>query len=947
MECPQQTESCSLLEHLSGQPAELMRVLETYLEQLDRGQAPDAESLVAQYPEMAEELRGYLQKLELLHCARAQMREAASSGAAPLDDAGAEQFQLGDFTILREVGRGGMGIVYEAEQRSLGRRVALKVLPFAAALNAKQLERFKHEAEAAARLQHPNIVPVYAVGCERGIHFYAMQFIDGTTLAGLIEEMRRYQETPDRTASTLEGERALTEVVPAAPGRLRAAPADSPRPCDTLATLPLSFFHAVARIGIQAAEALEHAHQLGIVHRDIKPANVLIDMNENAWLTDFGLARFQREAGLTQSGDRLGTLRYMSPEQASARHGLVDQRTDIYSLGATLYELVTRRPAFPADEPQEILSQLSSVDPPRPRSIDPAIPLELETIIQKAMAKAPAERYGTSQEFADDLRRFLDDQPILARRPTLPQRLRKWTRRHRAWVTAAALAMLLAMLGLAVSTGLIWIAHQDALTERDKARANEQKARAEKERAEQNLDLAVRSLLELLSMAETFAEQSALDAASQKEVQKLLQKVVASYDQFAQENHMTPHARSLKAEAYQKVGDIHQRLIQPDAAEKAYRDAASLFAQLVKEFPQEASYRAKEALCHRNLGRMQRVRGQLPEAEATIRTALATLVPLTGDNAVHAKYHRDAAGCYHELGVTLSAEGRSADATAAYRKGLESLERLTPAEKGEATSKDIRAGNLMAIGLRLEEAGQLPEAEERLRQALVFRKELAKAYPSSREYKYQSAAAHHNHASILAETGHLADAEATQRQGLALLEELAAACPSIPSFRKDLSASSLNLARYLDDQHRTTEALQAFTRAVGLLDRLAQDFPAIPDYRKLLALALNNEAHLLARCSRSAEAVAAYRRALGLWAELARQGHHEPEYRHAAAATLHNLAALLRDKPETLDEARQLVEQAILYQNEALKADPQNVRGQQALAAHIVLREQISGELVH
>jgi len=806
MECPQETKSCSLLEHVSGQPAELMRVLETYLEQLDRGQAPDAESLVARHPEMAEELRGYLQKLDLLHCASAQMREATSSGEAPLDDTGVEQFQLGDFTILREVGRGGMGIVYEAEQRSLGRRVALKVLPFAAALNAKQLERFKHEAEAAARLQHPNIVPVYAVGCERGIHFYAMQFIDGTTLAGLIEEMRRYQETPARTASTREGEREVTQVVPAGQSRLRAASANPPLPADTLVNLPLSFFHTVARIGIQAAEALEHAHQLGIVHRDVKPANVLIDMHENAWLTDFGLARFQREAGLTQSGDRLGTLRYMSPEQASARHGLVDQRTDIYSLGTTLYELVTRRAAFPADEPQEILSQLSSVDPPRPRSIDPAIPLELETIIQKAMAKAPAERYGTAQEFADDLRRFLDDQPILARRPTLPQRLRKWTRRHRAWVTAAGLAVLLAMLGLAVSTGLIWMAHQDALTERDKARANEQNARAEKERAEQNLDLAVRSLLELLSVTETFAEQSALDAASQKEVQRLLQKVVAGYDQFAEENHMTPHARSLKAQAYLKVGDIHQRLIQPDAAEKAYRDAASLFAQLVKEFPKEASYRAREALCHRNLGRMQRVRGRLPEAEATIGTALATLAPLTGENSVQAKYHRDVAGCYHELGVTLSAEGRSTEATAAFRKGLENLERLTPAEKGEAASQDIRAANLMALGLRLEEAGQLREAEECLRQALAARQQLAKAHPSSREFKYQSAAAHHNHASILALTGHLADAEATQRRGLGLLEELAAECPSIPSFRKDLAASSVNLARYLDEQHRTGEA---------------------------------------------------------------------------------------------------------------------------------------------
>src|SRR5262249_6071443 len=221
---------------------------------------------------------------------------------------------LGDFRLVREIGRGGMGVVYEAVQLSLGRRVALKVLPFAAALDARQLRRFKNEAQAAAHLHHPHIVPVYAVGSERGVHYYAMQFIDGQTLSAQIQELRQRQI--DKVA------RWQGDKVTEGPGTL---------PSCHLVTLS-EFFRTAARLGLQAAEALEHAHGVGVVHRDVKPANLLIDGPGNVWVTDFGLARLQSEPGLTMTGDLLGTLRYMSPEQALARPGGVDHRTDVYSL---------------------------------------------------------------------------------------------------------------------------------------------------------------------------------------------------------------------------------------------------------------------------------------------------------------------------------------------------------------------------------------------------------------------------------------------------------------------------------------------------------------------------------------------------------------------------------------------------------------------------------------
>ncbi len=243
---------------------------------------------------------------------------------------------LGDFRLIAEVGRGGMGVVYEALQRSLNRRVALKVLPFAAAMDPTQLRRFQTEALAAAQLHHTNIVPVYSVGCERGVYYYAMQFIDGQTLAEVIAARRR-MEAPappavrgSFTPFPVAAEAALSGQMPAASVRNDPELAESPDPMSALtdgqrtrrrspgsghSSRTRDYCRTVAALGIQAAEALDHAHSFGIVHRDIKPANLLLDTQGRVWITDFGLARLQHDASLTVTGDIIGTLRYMSPEQ--------------------------------------------------------------------------------------------------------------------------------------------------------------------------------------------------------------------------------------------------------------------------------------------------------------------------------------------------------------------------------------------------------------------------------------------------------------------------------------------------------------------------------------------------------------------------------------------------------------------------------------------------------
>jgi serine/threonine protein kinase/WD40 repeat protein len=405
---------------------------------------------------------------------------------------------LGDFHLLREVGRGGMGVVYEAEQMSLHRRVALKVLPFAATLDQRQLQRFKNEALAAAALDHPHIVEVHGVGCERAVHFYAMRLIEGQTLAEVIAVLRAEREerrgesqaqgergarSPDRQPPTAE---YLTQSValegrgqeesPTVKDRKTTKATVSAGVHSALPSPASAFFRKVAELGQHVAEALAHAHEQGIIHRDIKPSNLMLDSLGKVWVTDFGLAHVQGDKSLTMTGDLVGTLRYMSPEQALAKRVMVDHRTDIYSLGVTLYELLTLEPAFGGRDRQELLRQIAFEEPRPPRRVNPAIPAELETIVLKAMEKNPADRYATAQSLADDLRRYLEDQPIRARRPSSLHRVRKWARRHPgvAWM-AIVLLVVLAM-GSAVSTVIVAQqlhraeqAEEDRRAERDRA----------------------------------------------------------------------------------------------------------------------------------------------------------------------------------------------------------------------------------------------------------------------------------------------------------------------------------------------------------------------------------------------------------------------------------------------------------------------------------------------
>jgi len=464
------------------------QVADEFRERQKQGEQPDIEEYASRHPEAAQLLRKVLASLRLVGL-------SMSGGAAVSSDSVDEPLgkTLGDFQVIREIGRGGMGVVYEAEQLSLRRRVALKVLPFAAVMDPRQLQRFQNEARAAASLHHTNIVPVHAVGSERGVHYYAMEYIDGVPLSAVIQELRRQRrlDAGDAQAPLTNSDPAPIESASETAHLLQGVLSTK------LSTTGREFFRTVAQLGEQAALALDHAHERGIVHRDIKPANLLLDGAGTLLITDFGLAQVQSDTKLTMTGDLLGTLRYMSPEQALAKRVVVDHRTDIYSLGATLYELFTLNPVFNGRDRQELLRQIAFEEPRPPRRLAKSMPVELETIVLKALEKNPADRYATAQELADDLQHYLEDRPILARRPTLWHRLRKWGRRHRA-VVASALVALLVVLMIGV-----------AAIERDRRRTNEAYAKLS---TEQQKTQAVRDFLrnKLLAQADSRVQADAL-----------------------------------------------------------------------------------------------------------------------------------------------------------------------------------------------------------------------------------------------------------------------------------------------------------------------------------------------------------------------------------------------------------------------------------------------------
>jgi serine/threonine protein kinase/WD40 repeat protein len=483
----------------SGEYDLVDRVAEEFADRYRQGERPPVKEYLDRYPDLADELRRLLPAMAEIEQVKEDVDERAPAPVLP------PLSHLGDYRILREIGHGGMGVVYEAEQVSLGRRVALKLLPHHRLPSGQQMRRFEREAKAAAKLHHTNIVPVFGVGEHDGQPYYVMQLIQGLGMDVVVEELQRLQSaapngtspidktlTQNRkdlsvndmarsllagdfrpeseaakkpsilddaagqpwepvhggaTASCAAATSALSSSAVRLPGQTEGSPASSGGKA--------TYWQSVARVGVQAASALQYAHNQGILHRDVKPSNLLLDSRGTVWVADFGLAKMDDQQNLTNSGDVLGTFRYMPPE---AFDGKADARGDIYSLGLTLYEMLALRPAFDELDRNRLVKQVTTAEPAQLKSRNPAIPGDLATIVHKAIDRDPTRRYPSAEDMQADLERFLNDEPIRARPAGTAERLWRWSRRNPAVAgLATSVLLLITTLAIVSAIGAIWL----------------------------------------------------------------------------------------------------------------------------------------------------------------------------------------------------------------------------------------------------------------------------------------------------------------------------------------------------------------------------------------------------------------------------------------------------------------------------------------------------------
>ncbi|MBK8976267.1 MAG: serine/threonine protein kinase [Planctomycetes bacterium] len=628
-------------------------VAEAFLEAVRNGDEPSIEDWAARHPELAESIRELFPTiLAMEEMKRVRDAEPARAALGPND-------RLGDYRIVRQIGRGGMGVVYEAVQESLGRRVAVKVLP--AIGDVRRVRRFEREARTAARLHHTNIVPIFGVGEQDGWHYYVMQVIRGVGLDAVIAWLRDEAEgrpapavdappaaasadataeaqaspsasgsdvltigqavralrtgafRPPQQPSAASTESGSSDAIPAepAPVALGELPRDPGPPQEPRAR----YWRSVAWIGRQVASALAHAHAQGVLHRDIKPANLLLDARGVVWVTDFGLATAVGVEGLTRTGDLLGTLQYMAPEQLA---GQQDERSDVYALGLTLYELLTLRTAFREEDRGRLLESIARGVIVAPSQVRPGIPRDLETIVLHALQREPRHRYASAAELAADLQNFLDDRPITARRANWLEHGWRWCRRNRAVASLAAIALL--SLVVAAITGWVgWASTKAALGRERRAVIAEREARAEalarateaaaardaaeraRERSDENLRLAMQafeeifesvagplggpSTLKLVSGESDSGTSQGEDVGYEWDVVSysvseadatLLERLLEFYEELATRNADVPGLAAETARVTRRVGDIQLRLGRVDDAIVSYSRALQL-----------------------------------------------------------------------------------------------------------------------------------------------------------------------------------------------------------------------------------------------------------------------------------------------------------------------------------------------------------------------------------
>ena len=798
----------------------------------------------------------------------------------------------GRYTRTQMHAKGGIGQVWLARDVDLGREVALKELRPEQGRNANARARFVEEARITGQLEHPGIVPIYELATrpDDGKPFYTMRFIRGRTLDRAV---RDYHEK--KAAGT-------------------AGPLD-------LAALLNAF--------VALCNTAGYAHSRGVVHRDLKGQNVVLGDFGEVVLLDWGIAKLVHAPAsgegqppgaeppvtlkddghgheATVDGQAIGTPSYMAPEQAEGRLEAIDARTDVYGLGAILYEILAGRPPYGGTSTQEVLYKVLEGPPSPIRVVAPATPKALEAVCQKAMARRPEDRYPSALALADDVRRWLADEPVSAHREPWPARVARWTRRHRTEAAAAAALLVMAVVGLAASTVLVG-------RERDEARRQRRQAWKAVD------DYYTRG-------AESWVAER-LDPLQRE----FLEKALAYYRDFAGPDEGDPDLRQDRGRAYLRMGEVLQKLGRHAEAEPAYRRAIEILSRLASDFPAVDEHRDHLAGATFRLGSELAVRhkaAELGEAErlfrqaASIQEALLAGAPST---ARRVALGRTLGGLADLLRVT----GRPTDSESAFRRAVALLETAAAAEPGDAVPRQELGAALDGLGFLLKERGRIEEAGTIGRRAVeVFEKLVADA-PTLAAPRDGLAKARNSLGLVLRDAGRPAESESQTALEVALNRRLAEDYPVRPEYRRTLARGLMNLGIIYRESNRLKEADAAYSEALKINEKLAAESPEVRKFPRDQARCLNNLAEL--RATRKEESEALYREALKIDRALVAEAPDVPENRIAEAGVLQNLGTWLYNNKRA-EEAVETATKAVIIFEELAAADPDDPARRRGLA---------------
>lgn len=820
-----------------------------FAEKLRMGENPSVEDYITRNKDCGAELRELLLTIRAME----QLKDRNDSAFTTVFSKDCVK-RLGDLRIVREIGRGGMGIVYEAVQESLGRTVAVKVLPKNRLDNEQSLARFQREARTAASLHHTNIVPVLGVGIDEGFYYYVMQFVQGVGLDEVICQLRvaatltSQGESPaqdpillarnlsqhSEEASTIRG--AKTEISTEA----AVADADGSQINDVhfvtsegrLRKTGREYWQSVARIAQRVATALQYAHDQGILHRDIKPSNLLVDSQGEVSVADFGLAKSVDQAGISRSGEVVGTLRYMAPEQLA---GAADHRSDVYSLGVTLYELATLKPLYDEAKLAKTLSSGGGLKLVAPSEIRPDLPQDLGTIIVKAVDLEPDRRYQSAAELSEDLRRFCEDRPILAKRTSVCEHLWRWSRRNPAVATLGGVAASLLVAVAVVSTTAFFLTSQS----RAEAIAQRNKAEQTAESAFHALDEIFHRLAPVPMVGPLkFVEPSEVDSAAptapipKKQTAALLEKMLAFYGQLA-ESAQTDERYGLRlAEAHHRIGDIRQRLGHIQIAEASYRRSAELYRQLMTT-DASPTLVARLASVHNELGicvhYLRRQQTPLPkfsqqrdrsEGATEFQVARLLLEPIAeADSPPEVRY--ELAHTYYLLG-DQPRDQRNASHDGDQERSLP--ESAFPFSNTNQDQHEI-------IDESAQRSARFAEHEVLLEKAGDMLRKLVEEFPDSPDYRRLLAMCY-----MESSKEHWMPASSRGRQlrldAIEILNKLVEEYPENPDYRFALS-SAYAIGRVNSawlDRKEIREFIDRLKKAESLLSDLRAEYPNVPQY---------------------------------------------------------------------------------------------------------------------